>query len=160
MWRCNGGFLPSSVSSAPSAGSRYLQLSTTCYMSLVRTYPAAARSISTAAASAVLRPSHRPLLPRYSQICSIRMASTLPKLPLFDAISRHNPDTTAVTHCLSGRTFRYGELLPDVARARERIYAAAGKSDIRGERVAFLVENSYDYVGMTELHMRLYTLNG
>lgn len=74
------------------------------------------------------------------------MASTLPKLPLFDAISRHNPDTTAVTHCLSGRTFRYGELLPDVARARERIYAAAGKSDIQGERVAFLVENSYDYV--------------
>ncbi|KAI0126737.1 hypothetical protein BJ170DRAFT_596307 [Xylariales sp. AK1849] len=74
------------------------------------------------------------------------MASTLPRLPLLDAISRHDPDSTAVVHCLSGRTFKYGELLPDVARARNRIQTAAGKSDIRGERIAFLVENSYDYV--------------
>ncbi|KAH6657349.1 AMP-binding enzyme [Truncatella angustata] len=74
------------------------------------------------------------------------MASTLPRLPLFEAISKHHPESTAVTHCLSGRTFRYGELLPDVVRARDRIYEAAGKSDIQGERIAFLVENSYDYV--------------
>ena len=79
-----------------------------------------------------------------------RMASslTLPKFPVFDAIAGHDPQSPAVVHCLSGRTFRYGELLPDVCRVRDRIYAAAGKSDIRGERVAFLVENSYDYVGM------------
>ncbi|KAL7620454.1 hypothetical protein AAE478_009449 [Parahypoxylon ruwenzoriense] len=76
------------------------------------------------------------------------MASTLslPKLPIFDAIASHNPQSTAVVHCLSRRTFKYGELLPDVSRVRDRILAAAGKSDIRGERVAFLVENSYDYV--------------
>ncbi|KAK6072854.1 AMP-binding enzyme [Seiridium cupressi] len=74
------------------------------------------------------------------------MASTLPRLPLFEAISKHDPDSTAVTHCLSGRSFRYCEVLPDVARARDRIYEAAGKSDIRGERIAFLVENSYDYL--------------
>lgn len=78
------------------------------------------------------------------------MASTLPKLPIFEAISKHDPDSTAVVHCLSGRSFRYGELLPDVARARDRIYEAAGKTDVRGERIAFLVENSYDYVGMKE----------
>ncbi len=80
----------------------------------------------------------------------IRMASslTLPRLPVFNAIAGHDPNSFVVVHCLSGRTFRYGELLPDVCRARDRIYAAAGKSDIRGERVAFLVENSYDYVGM------------
>ncbi|RYP19445.1 hypothetical protein DL765_003346 [Monosporascus sp. GIB2] len=71
---------------------------------------------------------------------------TLPRLPVFDAIAGHDPRSIAVVHCLSGRTFRYGELLPDVCRARHHIYAAAGKSDIRGERVAFLVENSYDYV--------------
>lgn len=76
-----------------------------------------------------------------------RMASTLPRLPLFEAISKHDPDSTAVVHCLSGRSFKYGELLPDVARTRDRLYEAAGKSDIRGERIAFLVENSYDYVG-------------
>lgn len=75
------------------------------------------------------------------------MASTLPRLPLFDAIVRHDPGSTAVVHCLSGRSFKYGELLPDVARARDRLHEAAGRSDIRGERIAFLVENSYDYVG-------------
>lgn len=79
-----------------------------------------------------------------------RMASslTLPRLPVFDAIAGHDPQSPAVIHCLSGRTFKYGEILPDVCRVRDRIYAAAGKSDIRGERVAFLIENSYDYVGM------------
>ncbi|KAI1378554.1 acetyl-CoA synthetase-like protein [Hypoxylon crocopeplum] len=78
----------------------------------------------------------------------IRMASTLtlPKLPIFEAIASHNPQSTAIVHCLSRRTFKYGELLPDVSRTRDRILEAAGKSDIRGERVAFLIENSYDYV--------------
>ncbi|KAI0400800.1 hypothetical protein F4802DRAFT_470855 [Xylaria palmicola] len=77
-----------------------------------------------------------------------RMSSTLalPKFSLFDAIVQHDPNTTAVAHCLSGRSFKYGELLPDVCRARDQIYEAAGKTDIRGERIAFLVENSYDYV--------------
>ncbi|KAI0976941.1 hypothetical protein F4678DRAFT_129558 [Xylaria arbuscula] len=79
---------------------------------------------------------------------SRRMASTLalPKFPIFDAISRHDPNSTVVAHCVSGRSFKYGELLPDVCRARDQIYAAAGSTDIRGERIAFLVENSYDYV--------------
>ncbi|KAI1432177.1 acetyl-CoA synthetase-like protein [Xylaria sp. CBS 124048] len=71
---------------------------------------------------------------------------SLPRFPLFDAISRHNPQSTAIAHCLSGRSFRYGELLPDVCRVRDQIYNAAGKTNIRGERIAFLVENSYDYV--------------
>lgn len=70
----------------------------------------------------------------------------LPRLPLFEAIAQHDPKSTAVVHCVSGRSFTYGELLPDVYRARERLYEAAGRSDIEGERVAFLVENSYDYV--------------
>ncbi|OTB04385.1 hypothetical protein M426DRAFT_58733 [Hypoxylon sp. CI-4A] len=76
------------------------------------------------------------------------MASTLtlPKLPIFEAIASHNPQSTAVVHCLSRRTFKYGELLPDVSRVRDRIIEASGKPDIRGERVAFLIENSYDYV--------------
>lgn len=52
-----------------------------------------------------------------------------------------------VVHSASQRTFRYGELLGDVARLRDRLLEEAGRADIEGERVAFLVENSYDYVG-------------
>ncbi|KAK2062385.1 AMP-binding enzyme [Colletotrichum caudatum] len=76
------------------------------------------------------------------------MASTasLPKLPLFEAISRHDPESTAVVHSLSGRRFKYGELLGDVRRARDKLLDSAGKPDLNGERIAFLVENSYDYV--------------
>lgn len=76
------------------------------------------------------------------------MASTLPRLPVFEAIAKHDPDSTVVVHSASQRTFRYGELLGDVRRARDRLLEEAGRSDINGERIAFLVENSYDYVGM------------
>lgn len=75
------------------------------------------------------------------------MASTLPKLPLFEAIARHDPESKAVIHSISGRTFKYGELLGDVRRARDQLHATTGKTDLEGERIAFLVENSYDYVG-------------
>lgn len=87
----------------------------------------------------------------------MRMASTsaaaavaLPRLALFEAVARHNPDALAVVHSLSGRRFTYGQLLGDVRRARSRLLEARGKAagdDLDGERVAFLVENSYDYVG-------------
>ncbi|KAK3393652.1 hypothetical protein B0H63DRAFT_406912 [Podospora didyma] len=77
---------------------------------------------------------------------SFRMASTLPKLPVFEAIARHDPDSTVVVHSGSGRRFRYGELLGDVCKTRNRLYETAGREDIDGERIAFLVENSYDYV--------------
>lgn len=75
------------------------------------------------------------------------MVSTLPKLPLFEAIAGHDPDSTAVVHSLSGRRFRYGELLGDVTRMRDQLLSATGKTSLDGERIAFLVENSYDYVG-------------
>ena len=81
------------------------------------------------------------------------MASTaptkpsLPRIPVFEAIAKHDPASTVVVHSLSGRRFKYGELLGDVCKTRDRLHEAAGKDDINGERVAFLVENSYDYVG-------------
>ncbi|KAH6650914.1 hypothetical protein F5144DRAFT_598331 [Chaetomium tenue] len=74
------------------------------------------------------------------------MASTLPRLPVFEAIARHDPNSIAVIHSNSGRRFRYGELLGDVCKVRNRLYETAGRDDIDGERIAFLVENSYDYV--------------
>jgi hypothetical protein len=66
---------------------------------------------------------------------------------VFEAIARHDPDSTVVIHSNSGRRFRYGELLGDVCKVRNRLYETAGRDDMDGERIAFLVENSYDYVG-------------
>lgn len=94
--------------------------------------------------------SRTPFLFRYAVLARARFASTsssLPRLPILDAISRHDPTSIVVTHSLSGRTFRYGELLGDVRRARDSFLQATGKTDLNGQRIAFLVENSYDYVG-------------
>ncbi|KJZ76151.1 hypothetical protein HIM_04607 [Hirsutella minnesotensis 3608] len=74
------------------------------------------------------------------------MASSLPSLPVFRAIAKHDPASPAVLHSVSGRSFTYGDLLGDVARARDRLREARGGADLNGERIAFLVENSYDYV--------------
>lgn len=77
------------------------------------------------------------------------MASTLPKLPVFEAIANHDPKATAVIHSKSGRRFTYGQLLKDVANARDDLRQSAAGQATDGQRVAFLVENSYDYVGAT-----------
>ncbi|KAI9831814.1 MAG: hypothetical protein M1819_004711 [Sarea resinae] len=76
----------------------------------------------------------------------LRMSSTLPRLPVFEAIARHDPSSTVVIHSNSGRRFTYAELLNDVAEAKEKMLHSANRKSIEGERVAFLVENSYDYV--------------
>ena len=76
-----------------------------------------------------------------------RMASTLPRLPIFEAIAGHDPESIAVIHSNSGRRFRYGELLHDVVDARNKLQKQANTTDLAGQRVAFLIENGYDYVG-------------
>lgn len=75
------------------------------------------------------------------------MISTLPRLPIFEAIAKHDPSSTAIVHAASRREFKYGGLLHDVACAREQLMALSPGKDLNGERIAFLVENSYDYVG-------------
>ena len=88
------------------------------------------------------------IITRYVRIPTpSRMASTLPRLPVFEAIASHDPKSTAVIHSISGRRFSYGELLDDVADAKDRIQASAGSTGTEGQRIAFLVENGYDYVG-------------
>ncbi|SMQ50533.1 unnamed protein product [Zymoseptoria tritici ST99CH_3D7] len=74
--------------------------------------------------------------------------ATLHRSAFLEAIQQHDPQSTAVVHCLSGRSFKYGSLLQDVAAAKEKLLKASGKQDggIDGERVAFLVENGYDYI--------------
>lgn len=76
------------------------------------------------------------------------MASPLPNLAIFEAISNHEPQSTAIVHASSGRRFAYGELLRDVADARNKLLQAVTDNNLDGQRVAFLTENSYDYVGM------------
>lgn len=77
---------------------------------------------------------------------SARMASTLPKIPIFEAVASHNPKSTAIVHSLSGRSFTYGELLNDVAAAKDKLARNTNGKATQGERIAFLVENGYDYV--------------
>lgn len=74
---------------------------------------------------------------------------SLPRTPLFEAIKSHDPESSAVVHALSGRQFSYASLLKDVAIAKQRLANDAGRDAeaLQGERIAFLVENSYDYVG-------------
>jgi malonyl-CoA/methylmalonyl-CoA synthetase len=79
------------------------------------------------------------------------MASTLPRLPIFEAIASHDPHSTAVIHSKSGRRFKYGELLKDVAETKDRLLKEAGGNSLAGHRIAFLVENSYDYVGAQQV---------
>lgn len=75
--------------------------------------------------------------------------AALPRTRIFEAIKSHDPESTAVVHSLSGRQFSYGSLLRDVAAAKQRLANDSGRDAeaLQGERVAFLVENSYDYVG-------------
>ena len=75
------------------------------------------------------------------------MVSTLPQLPIFKAIASHNPKTVAVVHSVSGRTFTYGQLLGDVAFAKDNLINLSGETSLNGERVAFFLQNGYDYVG-------------
>lgn len=75
------------------------------------------------------------------------MAFSLPCNPIFESISKQDPSSTAVIHSESGRSFSYGELLKDAAAGREKLHSTAQQKDITGQRIAFLIEHGYDYVG-------------
>jgi malonyl-CoA/methylmalonyl-CoA synthetase len=77
----------------------------------------------------------------------LRMASTLPSTPIFDAIAKHDPRSLAIVHSASDRSFCYGSLLHDVAAAKDNLSSLSNGKPLRGERIAFLAENGYDYVG-------------
>src|SRR5271170_8450326 len=81
-----------------------------------------------------------------------RMASTLPKLPVFQAIQQHDPNSLAVIHSSSGREFSYGSLLHDVAATKDHIAKVSNAKPLSGERIAFLAENGYDYIGTVRAH--------
>ncbi len=90
---------------------------------------------------------------------SYRMASTLPNLPIFQSIIKHDPSSTAIIHSDSNRTFSYGTLLRDVVAAKKQISQIVPESRLCGERIAFLAENSYNYVGKSQLLAKRAMLN-
>ncbi|KAI5802418.1 hypothetical protein FPQ18DRAFT_9137 [Pyronema domesticum] len=71
---------------------------------------------------------------------------TLPRTPLFEAISKQPTEKTAIIHSASGKRFTYGSLLGDIASTRSKILANAGTDDLKEQRIALLVENGYEYV--------------
>lgn len=74
--------------------------------------------------------------------------SNLPRTSFFEAITSHDPQSTAVVNSDSAETFTYADLCCDVASSKTTVAdQLQGRSNIAGERIAFLVENSYDYVG-------------
>ncbi|KAH8429089.1 acyl-CoA synthetase [Aspergillus melleus] len=77
-----------------------------------------------------------------------RSLSSLPNLPLFRALQGHDRSSPAVVHSASSRSFTYGNLVADVLLAQQQLFESAGghHDGLSGERVAFLAENSYDYV--------------
>lgn len=89
------------------------------------------------------------------QLQSFRMASTLPNLAIFQAITKHDPASTAIIHSDSNQSFSYGTLLRDVVATKKQLSQTVRESPLRGERIAFLAENSYDYVGMWHVAAKL-----
>lgn len=88
--------------------------------------------------------------PRKQFVSCTRALATLPDLPLFRALDRHNATDLAVVHSASTRSFTYGNLVADVLEHKEKLAQTAGGM-VAGERIAFLAENSYDYVGTVPL---------
>ena len=74
------------------------------------------------------------------------MASTS-RASFLQAIKGHDPQSTAIIHYPSGRRFSYGSLVADVFEEQKRLQEHAANGTLSGERIAFLIENSYDYVG-------------
>lgn len=100
---------------------------------------------------------------RFLNVQPIRMASTFPDLPIFRAIAAHDPYSTAIIHSKSNRQFTYGELLNDVENAKIRLYdqlkaTVKENESIGGQRVAILIENSYDYVGRQSPRVEVWQL--
>jgi malonyl-CoA/methylmalonyl-CoA synthetase len=66
---------------------------------------------------------------------------------IFQALADHDPKSPAIVHSASNKTFNYGNLVRDVALSSEKLLGQSGRTQLNGERIAFVAENGYDYVG-------------
>ncbi|RGP69400.1 acyl- synthetase family member mitochondrial [Fusarium longipes] len=74
--------------------------------------------------------------------------TTLQRSSFLEAIQKHEPYSLAVVENASGASFSYNILINSIAHAKEELLAQAGRTDISGERIAFMVEAGYEYVGI------------
>lgn len=79
------------------------------------------------------------------------MASTLPQNAFFNALVNHDAQTIAVVEKASDRKFTFGRLVRDVTLGRAWLDRTMGNMHLNSECVAFMAENSYEYVGAREL---------
>lgn len=128
-----------------------------CLSSRVSITPFPSSLVSSTTTTTILRRIYNPTTTLHTTP-GRRRYSTLPNLPLFHALKDHDPARVAVVHSASARAFTYGNLVADVLGAKGRLlqvqnggqgYGGGDSAGITGERVAFLVENSYDYVGIS-----------
>jgi len=75
------------------------------------------------------------------------MAIKLPRSVFFEALRHHDKASTAIIDSASGESINFASLLQDISRFKHQLLQELDKVDISGERVVFIVENSYNYVG-------------
>jgi malonyl-CoA/methylmalonyl-CoA synthetase len=77
------------------------------------------------------------------------MTIFLERSAFLEAIEKHDPFSTAIVSSEPQGTYTYGTLLHDIACVKARLLqlTARNEGSIAGERIAFLIENGYDYVG-------------
>jgi malonyl-CoA/methylmalonyl-CoA synthetase len=75
------------------------------------------------------------------------MAVKHPRSVLFEALRAHDQGSIAIVDSASGKCVTYASLLQDVSRFRHQFLQDVGRDDIFGERVAFIVEDNYNYTG-------------
>ncbi|KAL3485590.1 hypothetical protein BJX62DRAFT_37117 [Aspergillus germanicus] len=82
-----------------------------------------------------------------SRLIPRRSLATLPNLPIFHALTNHDPASLAAVNIKANR-FTYGNLVADVLLAQDRLARLAGerRDGLQGKRVAFMALNSYDYI--------------
>ncbi|QPC64391.1 hypothetical protein HYE67_006622 [Fusarium culmorum] len=73
-------------------------------------------------------------------------ATMLQRSSFIEAIQKHEPASLAVLENDSGASFSYGTLLKSIAHAKDQLLSKAGRTDVSGERIAFMVESGYEYV--------------
>lgn len=75
------------------------------------------------------------------------MSASLHRTPLLKVLNEQDVSSVAVVNHSTGTAFSYGSLLRDVARARDALLKSYDHKSLAGERIGFIVENGYSFVG-------------
>ena len=75
------------------------------------------------------------------------MAVKHPRSVLFEALRAHDQGSIAIVDSASWKCVTYASLLKDISSFKHQLLRDVGRDDVSDERVAFIVENSYNYTG-------------